>query len=276
MALDRGKKPLPTIKNAPRIGKGYSLTREFKPSKKLEKQFPQAAKKRERVLAEPVFQKKLQDLVSAFPAPYQLAETFEQRLKALEGFKPQKVDLPRGDLYDEIAVLANIAGGIDEAADILDVDVEWLVNLFLGGNLNRMQERELEGQYRDFARDVNAHELFDIDIDYVEQEAAIVKETRRLIDDVESGDILRQAIAESNLTLEKLNKGFTLFDNLTRSQTGKILDAWVEQQGLYYDFGIEPTFSLDDMFDVYGDDNNNFWDMEESEFWAWFRELFYS
>lgn len=71
----------------------------------------------------------------------------------------------------------------------------------------------------------------------------------------------------------KTRKNYNLFGNLTSGQLGKILDAWVENHT--GSLTTSRNFDLDEMFDAFDEDGNDFWDLEESEFWAWFRELFY-
>ncbi len=261
------------VKNpVPRIGRtskeGYQFP-QFKPSKKFEKQFPKAAKKREAA------QKKHQ-------APVDTRDYFE-RLKDLGEqvrrgeIKIRKAGLPDGDLIDEITVLSNLYG-IDEASEILDVDVNSIDDLLSGFKLNRLQQDEIEGGWLDVRRDKNLIQEYDIDIPYIDKQSAIIKAALDSIETVDNKNIFRKAVAEQDLDLDKIDEGRLLFKNLTNGQLGKILEAWSEQQQRIADTGIETddAINLNDMFDSFFDDGADFWDIEESMFWAWFREIFYS
>lgn len=64
-------------------------------------------------------------------------------------------------------------------------------------------------------------------------------------------------------TIEQLRLGDALFMNLTDRQIDKIYD---EVTGGGFDFR--------DALDAFERDNENISDVEESEFWAWFREFY--
>lgn len=182
-------------------------------------------------------------------------------------------DLAEGQLIDKLAVLSN-THTIDTTADVLDTDVDLLLKALQGGILNRLEKAELNEQYYHLVRDTELQNEYDVDIDNVEKNAAVLRSALTSIDDVDSIIIFRSAVADGEVSLEKLEQGVSLFGNLTRGQLSKILDAWVENQT-----GALTTsraFDLDEMFDAYLEgDGGNFWDIEDSEFWAWFRELFY-
>lgn len=181
-------------------------------------------------------------------------------------------DLQEGTLLDKLAVLSNLHT-TETAAEILDTDADLLIKAIQGGALNRLEQAELTEQYYYLVRDEDLQDEYEVDIDYVEREAAVLRESLKLMDDINSMIIFRNAVADGEVSLDKLEKGYTLFGNLTRGQLGKILDAFVENQS-----GMLTTsrkFDLDEMFDAYEGDGQDFWDIEESDFWAWFRELFY-
>lgn len=208
-------------------------------------------------------------------------EQYQERLKKLgdkvaagtyEGKFLGVGDLPEGTLLDKLSVLSNLHT-TETASEILDTDSDLLIKAIQGGTLNRLEQAELNEQYYHLVRDTELQDEYEVDIDYVEREAAVLRSALTSIDDINSIIIFRNAVADGEVSLDKLEKGVSLFGNLTRGQLGKILDAFVENKS-----GILATareFDLDEMFDAYEDDNADFWDIEESDFWAWFRELFY-
>lgn len=188
-------------------------------------------------------------------------------------------DLPRGDLVDRIAVLANVIG-IDDVADELETNQDIIDNLLQGGRLNYLSAREIESGYENLNPD-------EIDLDYVEREAAVLQDTLKAID-ISLANIFRQAVINGDVNLDEIwERGHSLLGSVLTQ--GRQLDKILESYQEYIETGSYPCWNaeqqkflrktdkidLNEMFAAYEADEHEIWDIEDSEFWAWFRELFY-
>lgn len=264
------------------------LIKPFKPSKKFQKQYPkwqQTIKKREETLKTNETRKKYleyyqQQAEKKFLARYK-PKTWQQELEALA----RKIDrgqitvtrraLPEGDLFDKIAVLSNMADGFDEAAEILDVEPDLILSAITSSRMHRLQLDELQEQFSHFRRDTDEQDLFGINIEYLDQQASVLHEAERLVN-AEGGNedlaqILREAVGYNAIDLDKLNNCIGVLGDLTSSQLGRVLESWA-------DSNFVGDIDLNQMFDLYLLDGRDILSgkLEDSLFWAWFRELFYA
>lgn len=196
----------------------------------------------------------------------------------------QKGTLPEGSLLDKIAVLINDLQ-YEQAGEALDVDLDLIEHAIKGGVLNRLQQEELRGAYSDVYRDRELQREYDIDIQYVEDQAAIITDAIRQ-KDIDNQNTIREGVADGEIDLEKFtrNKGGTrILRQLNNTQLGRILDAFANQKrGVpnikYVDGEAVPVrhFDINEMLDAAELDGYDITsEVEDSQFWAWFRELFY-
>lgn len=181
----------------------------------------------------------------------------------------KKKVFPPGQLEDRVAALSGLLGSLDDAADILDTDFELIEKVVLSLPLNILEIAEINEQYFHLFRDTETQTDFDIDINEVERRAAIVSDTIKNIDDIDVSRILRQIIAENEIDWGAFENGSHRFRDFTRHQAKMILQEWLERHGTNEELDLTEAFVL------LANDGNKFYDMEDSEFWAWFREIFY-
>lgn len=293
---------MPQKNPVPRIGrtlKGGYQDRPFKPSRKLLKQLKQTQQQFEKKRTQRITRRIKREAVKPSKSEYYREQLYE----SAKTFAPQAIhgepqdwytqfteglkllgeqiaagiytgqlytELPEANLLDKIAVLSNILD-YEQASEILDTDEDLLLKALQGGALNRYELEEIRGQYSQVYRDSQLQDDFGIDIDNVEQKASILTDALKALDDLDSMLIFRNAVADGEVSLDKLEKGYGLFKDLTRSQAGAILDKWLQNQS----GNIVTTrgFDLDEMFDMYFADGGDFWNIDESLFWEWFREL---
>ncbi len=275
----------------PRIGRtdkeGYQFP-QFKPSKKFEKQFPKAAKRREAAIYKQRPPAGKRERLSWIPQPPIDTRDYFEKLKDLAGFKPRQIELPLGNEIDGAAILFNMYGE-DEAAEILNTDLDILLKAIQGGQLNRLETARIKEGYNHIRRDEDLISEYDIDIDKLDDYTATLTDSVSSMRK-DNADLFRQLIADGDVDLEKYERASLLLSDLSIPNTeylSTILDEWSYQQ----EHGKPSTvrdrdgnlikrkmFEINDIFDNYFDDTENgvsIWDIDESTFWAWFREIFY-
>lgn len=194
-------------------------------------------------------------------------------------------DLKRGDKLDILDWLAAFSNIYDNPENILDVDEDLILRAVAGERLDRGEDDELNGQFIHMKRDEQLQREHGIDLDYLEREATVVHNILRKIMDRPMEDIFREAIALKEVSLDTIERGYSLFGELESKRVHVILDAYHEysQTGLYrcWDYDgqkwIQSTKAIDlnEMFELYLEDGTTTTDVMDSMFWAWFRELFY-
>lgn len=199
----------------------------------------------------------------------------------------QKPTLPEGSLADKIAVLINKLT-YDTAADILDVDDTLLDKVVTGTKLNRHERYEIEEQFSHLMRDAEVQDEYDIDTEYIESKASLLTHTIQE-KDIDDQNVIREGIADSDIDLEKFSKAVSIFPQLNNAQLARILDTYADQKrgvttyhhkrdedtGLLHKGRKMRAFDINEMFDAAALDDYDISNVSESEFWAWFRELFY-
>lgn len=198
------------------------------------------------------------------------------------------VELPEGSTADKIAILISQLE-YDRAAEALDVDETLLDKVVGGTQLNRLERYEIEEQLSHLMRDEELQSEYDVDVDFIEKNASHLTDTIRL-KNVDDQNIIRGGIADGDIDLDKFTRAISLFRDLNNSQLGRILDAYADQKKgipIYHVKRDKKTgliqmtkrkvrqFDINEMFDAAELDDYHIMDVEESEFWAWFRELFY-
>lgn len=106
---------------------------------------------------------------------------------------------------------------------------------------------------------------YDFTLDEVDQFTDKVDLTRRLVDDYDNFAKIRDVVAyDKDLDLNTFEQGMQVFGDLTRSQMARITSALADGE-----------LDLTEGFDAYFRDGMDiFDDVEDSEFWNWFRELY--
>ena len=170
--------------------------------------------------------------------------------------------------------------GIEDTSEILDVDIDLLDRYIAGGRITPMERDNIEGGFLDMRRDTEIKDLYNINVPKLDQDSAIVHRELGYIGSDINRDTIRLAIAEQEIDIDNFGQKGLLFRNLTDgSQLGRILDGYREQQIAILEGKAIPEdklIDLDEMFEMFIADGMDIWDVEESQFWAWFREIFYS
>lgn len=183
-------------------------------------------------------------------------------------------DLSIPPLVDRLSILV---GELDyeNAAEILATSEDLIQKAIEGNRLNMLEDAELNEGYSHLLRDRQLQDDFDINSNTIEHRAQVL--ARILAQrDADISLNLRTAIADGDIDLEKIDQWQIPIRELTNTQLSKILDAWFDNQS-GNNLVTNKAFTFDEMFEAMELDD---WDiitqdLEDSEFWAWFRELFY-
>lgn len=245
----------------PKIGR---KDREYKFSKKFEKQY--GKKRRER--QEEIKQKERLTPSKKFQEAAELG-LIGSAVKSVQQYVP---------IIDKVAILAN-QYGIDGAADILNIDAEYLQGVIeRGGDLDRRSQAILERGYADAVINYD-----DIDFNLLDEYATRLKWTLDFIGTEYIGneyqDNFRLAVAETRVDADTAFSptnqfaGYTLFaQGLDAGHRAKINDFIAEGNDLSEMFEAYQTEMENNgmIFFPVGDER-----YDASLWWAWFRETFY-
>lgn len=163
------------------------------------------------------------------------------------------------DNIDEIVTDSELSANIQDRIDYIGLDAA---------------RRELEN-FDDVFADLTDKEhkkltkLFDndadtIDIYEIEQTAIVLADSQNLLNDYSLSSKLTEAYARNQITNSQLNDLYSLWGNLTPSQSTKILDYLDEDK----------TRSASLITQLYLEEEDLFNNYTESEFWAWYRDNF--
>lgn len=170
---------------------------------------------------------------------------------------------------NKIAVLSNQLGGLDELENVIQVPAELLQKAINGEPLTRFESEDIDsGILKLTDRGASSDIAIDngIDINDINTLAETMDLTERIMQDSIAMEKYRQLVAMGALDATDIRDNWTIFGNLTNAQTNKVLDAAINSD--------RPDLRA--MFQAYqADEGDIFGDLEESEFWAWFREMFY-
>ena len=254
----------------PRIGR---KDKELKFSKAFQKKNSKRKKKKDEIIKE--------EPRKGFPSdyPFSLPEGYIEGLIASgtlgSKFKGRKPELT--DVIDRATILAN-EYGIDGAAELLQVDIDFLDYALRGNRLTSKQDALLEKGY------VNLRlERDDIDLDELEAYARNLKQAIIWVNEEqyvgnEFKNTFRYGVANDQIPLKELSgeekiEGYTLFaqglDGNHRSKINDFIAGGGDTREMFeaYRKDIEEKGTI---FFAFGDEEFN-----ESYFWEWFRETFY-
>lgn len=153
---------------------------------------------------------------------------------------------------DKLAVAANLLGGFDELSNILGVDENLLEKAIGGFTLGSRQSETLTDAFNDAI----AENLID-EREVNKLTTSVQSATLRNNTQIKDG--FRLAIANGQVDLDELDN-YTTLKNLTEAQLEPLIE-WLSE-----DVSRKASEFLDLAFS---------WDVQESEFWKWFREIFY-
>lgn len=143
-------------------------------------------------------------------------------------------------------------GGFDELSNILGVDEHLLEKAIGGFKLGSRQSEELRDAFRD-AIDEKLINENEIDKFTTHVENAMLRNNTQIKDG------FRLAIANGQVDLDELDN-YTTLKNLTEAQLEPLIEWLSENVSRKASEFLDLAFS---------------WDVQESEFWKWFREIFY-
>lgn len=193
----------------------------------------------------------------------------------IDSAKPVKLETKfgrslKGDWIDELAIACNVLG-VDNLADVLGLDGNDILDVISGEDIDLRLRRSIVYAFRDFKNDPFADQRL---LRTMAERGAVVRETVEGLKD-DYAEIIREAIALGKINLEFINSETSSLWNkqLTENQGRKILEAaWLEQYDGVIDFN--------QMFAAFYADGKSVIArkggfLDESIFWAWYREIFY-
>ena len=172
---------------------------------------------------------------------------------------------------NKIAVLSNQLGGLDELENVIDVPAELLQKAINGEPLTRFEIEQVdEGLQRLGRYNISSDIALDHGIDL--SDVNTVSDAAAFVDFQADADIsaqYRQIIADGLLDFDDIVSAKTMFGELSNKQTSMMFDKILEMDAP----------DARDVFQRYirdGESGGIFSkDLKDSEFWAWFREMFY-
>lgn len=275
----------------PRIGRVDPFG--FKPSKTALKKYPQLLKRQERNLkkglegklsprAQKYFDYSLEQVekkrgISRTELPYYETDgqRYRRKLRELDRrikvgeLVIQKPTVRAANIWNTIAVLANALGGVDVVADVLDVPIDNVIQVVQGQNLNQSDRMDLEDSYYSLVTDLSLQDSLGINTDEIDYHATVVRDMEQLISPGEGYERslylshqLRAMVANGRIDLKELAASYMIFANLNTKYVEAIF-GWIDEGGDPAEFFASYIAG------------EKFWDLENSTFWAWFREVFY-
>lgn len=151
--------------------------------------------------------------------------------------------------------------GYDEAESLTGIDADLLQKAIAGENLSAYEEALIDNGY---SKAVLENDNY-VDFDGLNAVADRLDLALRFIEDVDLQDSFRESVSFGQVDLDSLDSGFGLFTQLTENQIGMLVD-WLSD---------DDTRNAKEFFDAYINDDFDIRDVEDSEFWEWFRSVFY-
>jgi hypothetical protein len=171
----------------------------------------------------------------------------------------------------KLALLANELGGIDEVAELLNVDENDLQFALEGGKLEPRRSRVITRAYLDFEDDEDLQKKYNIDLDKINKvQTEALDQAIEYMPEKQYQDIFRFAFAEGRISQDYLEtdktakvRGYDLFAYLGLHQVDAVMN-WVNEGN-----------SLDDVLAKWINDIEIGGGMmpKDSLFWDWFKEL---
>src|ERR1035437_576871 len=271
---DRAKLRLQRLKDLEEYQRDYYARKHRKPPTPiLPKQEEKVRAKLEKAAVQPLTRK---ERLAPFHQLYKKYAKEHPKPQAPGTVGPEQY-LRRGELVDKAAILANMLGSIDDVSEVLDTGVDILDKYVSGGQLNIYEGAEVDRGYSDLILSRDLQDEFGIDIKEVERLGKFLTGAIDVIEDVNYQNDFRRAVANGEIDLELgVRHARQLMANLSPSQNYRLFQGYNED-------GISPAskaacrkFNWNEAFEAFELDDYGFGDVQESEFWAWFRELFYS
>ena len=151
--------------------------------------------------------------------------------------------------------------GYDEAESLTGIDADLLQKAIAGESLSAYEEALIDNGY---SKAVLENDNY-VDFDGLNAVADRLDLALRFIEDVDLQDSFRESVSFGQVDLDSLDSGFGLFTQLTENQIGMLVD-WLSD---------DDARNAKEFFDAYINDDFDIHDIEESEFWEWFRSVFY-
>lgn len=170
---------------------------------------------------------------------------------------------------NKLAILTNQLGGYDEVERVIGVDQELVQRAVEGQQLTSIQQAEIETGFNQLYLDKELALDNGIDINAIESLSKDLSDTVNFFYDQDAENRFRQGVADGVVDANDLADGGTLFANLTSSQIDKVLSLLETD---------EASDEISNLFSFYLQDyysEVDFWDVQDSLFWEWFRETFY-
>lgn len=174
----------------------------------------------------------------------------------------------------KLAILVNMLDGYDEAESATGVPAELIQKAIEGEQLtgyeNALLETGFNKLYLEDDRGLDLDDLFGMRQTKFGEPTAegtttgLLDKTLDFLDRTDLQNEFRALVADGSVDLGDLETGFGLFANLTSHQAEMVLDGLRSGDA---DAG--------EMFAAYLADGMDFWNIEDSDFWEWFRDTFY-
>lgn len=152
--------------------------------------------------------------------------------------------------------------GYDESESLFNLDADLLQKAVAGESLSEYETALLDNAYSNL---ILAETDF-IDFQSINETASNLETALSLINDAELADSFRESFSFGQVDAEIFNDTWQLFGNLSYSQTAMLVD-WLSDN---------PDLNASEFLTAYLVDGGDIWeDVSDSEFWEWFRTVFY-
>lgn len=166
---------------------------------------------------------------------------------------------------DKLAILANQLDGIDEVADLLNLDEDFIQYAIENNALDFQQTAELKRAISDFELDNELQFEYGLNAQEIQQHAEQLNVVHSRLASNEGIDAFRESVANNELSMDDLETAEIFFSNsyLTPNIQNAVL-SWVA-------VGNNPKEFLE-QFELDGERLDG---IEDSAFWEWYRDTFY-
>jgi len=155
--------------------------------------------------------------------------------------------------------------GYTEAEQLTGIDADLLQKAIAGERLSDYEEALIDNGYSN----LQLYESDYVDFDSINKDAAFLSEDVQSLalfqQEPELYDSLLESVSFNQIDMDDLREHYGLFANLSYNQADKLF-AWLED---------DEKNEAKEFFEAYELDGDDFWDIDESAFWEWFREVFY-
>jgi len=152
--------------------------------------------------------------------------------------------------------------GYNEAESLTGLDADLLQKAVAGESLSTYETALIDNAYSGMILAESDY----IDFDSIDKTASALNDALLFMDNAELADSFRESLSFGQVDFESLENNYGLFANLTQNQTEMLVD-WLSDNA---------DADAKEFLDAYALDDYDFWDIEDSAFWEWFRDTFYS